>query len=136
VGRGRIAALPARQHRRQRDAANKIRFDVAAVWRITRASSTAEPLIYQTVDARHGHDVDVAGRHGFEHPQQLAPVGLRSTCLFAIDFDAFHGAELVKLRIEYLREHPDITAMTGRKKSHFFQRLKAIEKERLFPAGS
>ncbi len=34
-----------------------------------------------------------------------------------------------------LRDHPDITAMIDRKKSQFFQRLKAIEKERLFPAG-
>jgi len=56
--------------------------------------------ICQTIDAR--HDVDVACRRGFEHPQQLVPVGLRSTCLFAIDFGASLGAELIELGVERL----------------------------------
>lgn len=54
----------------------------------------------EAVDVRHGHDV--AGGHGFQHPLQLAPVGLRATCLFAIDLGASLHAELVELRVERL----------------------------------
>jgi hypothetical protein len=44
----------------------------------------------------------VTGGEGFQHPQQLAPVGLRSARLLAVNLGASFGAKLHKLRVERL----------------------------------